>query len=121
MSRRQAVRVVLFERGRLIGTERAVRCALTDLSASGASLSVGTRLPSPPLRLEFRMGDDEFSLELELERVVPGGRVAVRFLDPPSDRLHHLLATEQRRALAAGRVPVRERRSRGSGGTSRSS
>jgi hypothetical protein len=51
MTRRQAVRVLLFERARLAGAGGAIRCAMIDLSAAGALLTVATRLPRPPLRL----------------------------------------------------------------------
>jgi hypothetical protein len=112
MTRRQAVRVILFERARLAGRDGAVRCAVVDLSAAGALVTVTARLPRPPLRLEFEIGGEPFSLAVAVRRASPGEHVAVAFVDPPSDQLHHVIATEQRLAIAAGRVNVVERRSR---------
>jgi hypothetical protein len=110
MTRRHAVRVVLFERARLVGAQGGVRCAVIDLSATGALLTIAARLPRPPLRLEFEIGEEAFAPAVEVLRVSPNQQVAVTFVDPPSDRLHHAIATEQRLALAKGRVNVRERR-----------
>jgi PilZ domain len=112
MTRRQAVRVVLFGRARLVGMGGAVPCAVTDLSAVGALLTVGARLPGPPLRLEFELGGESFALAVEVQRTSAREHVAVVFVDPPTDRLHQLIAVEQRLAIAAGRINVRERRSR---------
>jgi hypothetical protein len=111
MTRRSAVRVVLFERARLVGAWGGVRCAVVDLSATGARLTISAPLPHPPLRLEFAIGDEWFDPAVEVTRVVAGGQVAVTFRDPPADRLHHVIATAQRLAIAAGRTNVRERRS----------
>ncbi|HLI61280.1 MAG TPA: PilZ domain-containing protein [Solirubrobacteraceae bacterium] len=112
MTRRDAVRVLLFERGVLRGGGRGVRCAVVDLSATGARLTLTARLPPRPLRLEFDLGGAALALEVEVRRAVPGAQVAVAFVDPPVEQLHRLIAIEQRLALAAGRVNVRERRSR---------
>jgi hypothetical protein len=111
MTRREAVRVVLFERARLMGIDGGVRCAVTDLSAAGALLTVAARVPRPPLRLEFELGGESFALAVQTQRASAGEHVAVAFIDPPSDRLHRLIAVEQRLAIAAGRVNVRDRRS----------
>jgi hypothetical protein len=112
MTRRDAVRILLFERARLSGLGGAVRCAIVDLSAIGALLTVTARAPLPPLRLEFELGGEMLSLAVEVQRAVPGEHVAIAFIDPPTDQLHRLIAAEQRTALAAGRPNVRERRSR---------
>ena len=111
MTRRAAVRVLLFERARLIGSDGRVRCAIIELSAVGAQLTLTARLPRPPLRLEFEVGDEVLTLAVEVQRGRAGVPVAVAFQDPPAEQLHHLIATEQRLALAAGRLNVRERRS----------
>lgn len=111
MTRREAVRVLLFERAVLRGRGRGVRCAVADLSAIGARLTLTARLPPSPLRLEFDLGGESFTLTVEVRRASPGADVAVSFVDPPVEQLHRLIAIEQRRALAAGRVNVRERRS----------
>jgi hypothetical protein len=111
MTRREAVRVVLFERARLVGFGGGVRCAVTDLSAVGALLTVAARLPQPPLRLEFELGGESFALAVRTQRASAGEHVAVAFIDPPTDRLHRLIAVEQRLAIAAGRLNVRDRRS----------
>jgi hypothetical protein len=119
MTRREAVRVVLFERARLVGIDAGVRCAVTDLSAIGALLTVAARLPRPPLRLEFELGGESFALAVQTRRASAGEHVAVAFIDPPTDRLHRLIAVEQRLAIAAGRVNVRERRSARTGAGTR--
>ncbi len=117
MTRRQAVRILLFTRARLVGGPRAVRCAVIDLSAVGALLTVSAHLPQVPLRLEFELGGEGLSLDVVVERAPAGKQVAVSFVDPPVDRLHRLIAVEQRLALAKGRINVHERRTqrRGSG------
>jgi hypothetical protein len=124
MTRREAVRVILFERARLVGIGAGVRCAVTDLSAVGALLTITAGLPRAPLRLEFDLGGVSFALAVEIQRASAGEHVAVAFIDPPSDQLHRLIAVEQRLALAAGRINVRERRSSlrqaGSGGETQS-
>ena len=102
--------MILFERARLAGRGGAVRCAVTDLSAAGALLTVTARLPPAPLTLEFELGGEAFSLPIEIQRAAPARQVAVAFIDPPAERLHRLIATEQRLALKAGRSNVRERR-----------
>jgi hypothetical protein len=112
MTRREAVRILMFERAALEGADGGIRCAVTDLSATGARLSVTRRLPRPPLRLRFELDGEAYRLDVVLARGSSGGDVAVVFLDAPADRLHRGLAAEQRRALAAGRVNVRERRAR---------
>ena len=111
--------MLLFERARLVGAGGAVRCAMIDLSAAGALLTVTARLPRPPLRLEFELEDEAFSLAAEVQRASPGRQVALAFVDPPADRLHRVIATEQRLAIAAGRDNVRERRSRRPGAMGR--
>jgi hypothetical protein len=110
MTRRESVRVVLFARGALIGTGRAVRCAIVNLSASGAMLSFTGEPPAAPLRLEFELGEMQLAFPVEIRRVDHNGGVAVAFPEPHSERLHHLIADEQRRALAQGRVNISERR-----------
>jgi hypothetical protein len=110
MSRRGAVRVTLFARARLTGAGRAVRCAVTDVSAGGARLSLSGEVPPPPLRLELELGGEQLAFDVELSRVLDQGGVAVTFPRPHSDRLHRLLADEQRRALAQGRANISERR-----------
>jgi hypothetical protein len=112
MTRRDAVRILLFERARLAGLGGAVRCAIVDLSAIGALLTMTGRLPRPPLRLQFELGGEALELAVDVQRAVPGEHVAVVFVDPPVDQLHRLIAAEQRLALSAGRLNVRERRSR---------
>jgi PilZ domain len=117
MTRRKAVRILLFERARLVGGPRAVRCAIIDLSAVGALLTLTATVPQAPLRLEFELGGEGLKLEVEVKRVAEGKQVAVAFVDPPVDRLHRLIAVEQRQSLAKGRINVYERRTqrRGSG------
>jgi hypothetical protein len=117
MTRRQAVRILLFERARLVGGPRAVRCAIVDLSAVGALLSVTAHVPQAPLRLDFELGGEALRLEVVVERVAESKQIAVSFVDPPVDRLHRLIAVEQRLALAKGRKNVHERRTqrRGAG------
>jgi hypothetical protein len=112
MTRREAVRVLLFERAVLLGGGRGVRCAVVDLSATGALLTLTAALPPSPLRLRFDLGGEPLTLAVEVRRASAGTRVAVAFLEPPVNQLHRLIAIEQRHALAAGRVNVRERRSR---------
>jgi hypothetical protein len=111
MTRREAVRVVLFGRARLVGMGGGVRCAIIDVSAGGALLTIAARVPRPPLQLEFELGGEPVELPVEIQRAAAGEHVAVAFIDPPADWLHRLIAAEQRVALAAGRVNVRERRS----------
>jgi hypothetical protein len=111
MTRREAVRVLLFERAALVGEDGAVRCAVVDLSALGALLTLVGRVPQPPLWLEFELGGEPLDLAVEIQRASPGERVAVEFVEPPVDQLHRLIAVEQRMALSVGRVNVRERRS----------
>jgi PilZ domain len=117
MTRRKAVRILLFERARLVGGPRAVRCAIIDLSAVGALLTLTASVPQSPLRLEFELGGEALKLEVEVKRAAEGKQVAVAFIDPPVDRLHRLIAVEQRRSLAKGRINVYERRThrRGAG------
>jgi hypothetical protein len=110
MSRRESVRVVLFTRGALLGPGRAVRCAIVNLSASGAMLSFVGDPPAEPLRLEFELGDDRLEFPVQVRRVESDGALAVEFPQPHSERLHHLIAAEQRRALAQGRANISERR-----------
>ncbi len=110
MTRRDSVRVVLFARARLIGVDRSLRCAVVDLSATGAMLNVGARLPAAPLSLEFELGGERLEFPVEIQRVPAGGGVAVAFPHPHSERLYRLIAAEQRRALAQGRVNISERR-----------
>jgi hypothetical protein len=111
MTRREAVRILLFERAQLVGGGRGVRCAVIDLSAVGALITVTAALPRPPLRLQFEIGGEALTLKVEIQRAAEGKQVAVSFIDPPVDRLHRLIAVEQRLALAAGRKNVHERRS----------
>jgi hypothetical protein len=110
MTRRESVRVFVFARARLIGVDRSLRCAVVDLSAAGAMLTVTTRVPAPPLRLEFELGGEKLELPIEIRRFSPDGGVAVAFGRPHSERLYHLIAAEQRRALAQHRVNISERR-----------
>lgn len=110
MTRREAVRILLFERARLVGYGGGVRCAIIDLSAVGALVTVTSRLPGPPLRLEFELGGEALALAVEIKRASAGEQVVVAFTDPPLDRLHRLITAEQRLALAAGRNNVRDRR-----------
>jgi hypothetical protein len=109
MTRRESVRVFAFARARVIGVDRSVRCAVVDLSAAGARLTITGRLPVAPLSLEFELGEEEMVLPIEVRRVSPDG-VAVAFAHPHSERLHQLIAVEQRRALAQHRVNISERR-----------
>src|ERR1700744_2495799 len=117
MTRRKAVRILLFERARLVGGPRAVRCAVIDLSAVGALPTLAAAVPQEPLRLEFELGGEGLKLEVEVKRVAEGKQVAVAFAEPPVERLHRLIAVEQRQALAKGRINVYERRTprRGAG------
>jgi PilZ domain-containing protein len=117
MTRRKAVRILLFERARLVGGPRGVRCAIIDLSAVGALLTLTAAVPPAPLRLEFELGGERLKLEVEVKRAAEGKQVAVAFIDPPVDRLHRLIAVEQRQSLAKGRINVYERRTqrRGAG------
>jgi len=117
MTRRQAVRILLFQRARLVGGPRAVLCAIVDLSAVGALLSLNAHVPQAPLRLDFELGGEALRLNVVVERASEGKQVAVSFVDPPIDRLHRLIAVEQRLALAKGRINVHERRTqrRGAG------
>jgi hypothetical protein len=110
MTRRESVRVVLFARGTLRGADRAVRCAIVNLSAGGARLTMTARLPKAPLQLELELDGVRLAFDVEVQRVDPDGGVAVSFPRPHSERLHRLLAAEQRRALAQGRVNISERR-----------
>jgi hypothetical protein len=110
MTRRESVRVILFARGTLIGTDRSLRCAVTNLSAAGAMLTVTTRLPTAPLRLALELGGETLEFEVEIERVLTDAGIAVSFPRPHSERLHRLIATEQRKALAQGQVNISERR-----------
>jgi PilZ domain len=119
MTRRKAVRILLFERARLVGGPRAVRCAIIDLSAVGALLTLTATVPQAPLRLEFELGGERLKLEVEVKRAAEGKQVAVAFVDPPVDRLHRLIAVEQRQALAKGRINVYERRTQRRGASPR--
>jgi hypothetical protein len=110
MTRREAVRVVLFSRGRLIGRDRSLRCAVVNLSAAGAMLTLTARPPAPPLRLRLELDGETLELPVEIQRVAPGQGVAVTFARPHSEDLHHLIAVAQRRALAEGRANTSERR-----------
>jgi hypothetical protein len=110
MTRREAVRVKLFARGRLTGADRSVRCAVVNLSAAGAMLTMTARMPAPPLQLAVQIAGKELELPVEVLRTSPGGGVAVAFPHPHSESLHHLIAVEQRHALAQGRVNISERR-----------
>jgi hypothetical protein len=101
--------VVLFVRGTLIGADRSLRCALVNLSAGGALLTMTGNLPIAPLRLVFELEDERLEFPVEVARACPEG-VAVAFPRPHSERLHRLLAGAQRRALAQGRVNISERR-----------
>ena len=69
MTRREAVRVKVFVRASLIGVDRSVRCAVVDLSAAGAMLSLTARLPTEPLRLAVDFGGEH--LEFPVESCVP--------------------------------------------------
>lgn len=115
MTRRESVRVILFARATLTGVDRSLRCAIVNLSATGAMLTVTAPLPEPPLRLEFELGEAKLELPVEIRRLPPGGGVAVSFTPPHSERLYHLIAVEQRRALAQGRLNICDRRSPRSG------
>jgi len=116
MTRRDAVRVNLFAGATLTGADGSLRCAVTNLSAAGAMLTVTGRLPRPPLRLAMEVGGETLELAVEVQRVPPGGEVAVVFHGPGSERLHGLIAAEQRQALARGQLNVSERRARSSRG-----
>ncbi len=104
------MRVVLFARARLIGTNRSVRCAILDLSAAGAKLSLLVHLPLAPLRLEFELCGEQLEFEVDVVRLARDGNVVVVFPRPHSERLYRLIAAEQRRGLAEGRVNISERR-----------
>lgn len=110
MTRRESVRVFAFGRARLLGVDRSVRCAVVDVSAAGAMLTLFGRVPAPPLRLEFELGGETLVLPVEIQRVVSDEGVAVAFAHPHSEPLHHLIAVEQQRALAQRRVNISERR-----------
>lgn len=110
MTQRQAVRILLFARATLIGADRSLRCAVVNLSAAGAMLTISARLPAPPLRLEFELGGETLTLSIEIQRTSATGSVAVAFTQPFSERLYHLIAVEQRRALAQQRVNISDRR-----------
>lgn len=73
MTRRESVRVVLFTRATLIGVERSLRCAVVDLSAAGARLTVTASLPTPPLRLAFELGGAKLEFPVEIQRPSSGG------------------------------------------------
>jgi hypothetical protein len=110
MTRRESVRVLVFSRARLMGIDRSLRCAVVNVSAAGAMLTIAQGVPTPPLRLEFELGGETLVLPIESQRASPGGGIAVAFARPHSERLHHLIAAEQRRALAQHRVNISERR-----------
>jgi PilZ domain len=114
MTRRESVRVILFARGTLIGADRSMRCALVNLSAAGALLTFTGRLPSAPLRLEFELGGETLGFPVEIRRLTPEGAVALEFPRPYSEQLYRLIAAEQRRGLAEGRLNISERRVSGS-------
>jgi hypothetical protein len=109
-SRREAVRINVFARASLIGGDRSVRCAVVNLSAAGAMLSLTASLPAQPLRLAIEFGGAQLELPVEVVRSGPGGGLAVAFPRPPSEALFRLIAVEQRYALAKGRVNISERR-----------
>jgi hypothetical protein len=110
MTRREAVRVKLFARATVIGVDRSVRCAVVNLSAAGAMLSLTVGVPMPPLRLRVEFAGETLEFPVEVLRVSPAAGVAVAFQHPHSESLHHLIAVEQRHALAQGRVNISERR-----------
>jgi hypothetical protein len=112
MTRREAVRVTLFSRGVLIGSDRAVPCAIVDISAAGAKLTIAQELPAPPLQLRFELGDGSLEFPVDVRRSMPGGAFAVEFPRPHSEQMHRLIAAAQRHALAQGQVNVRDRRRR---------
>lgn len=110
MSRREAVRIILFQRAALTGAgERRLRCAVINLSAVGAMLSVSEEIPPPPLRLSFTLGEENFDLPVEVRRASKGS-ASVMFVGPRNERLYRVVAAEQRQALALGRVNISDRR-----------
>jgi hypothetical protein len=109
-TRREAVRVKVFARASLIGGDRSVRCAVVNLSAAGAMLSLTASLPERPLRLAIEFGGEQLEFPVEIVRSDPGGGIAVAFPPPPSEALFRLIAVEQRYALVQGRVNISERR-----------
>jgi PilZ domain len=110
MTRREAVRVKLFARGRLAGIDRTIRCAVIDLSAGGALLTFSAPMPAPPLRLALELGGEQFDFAVLSSRPEGNGRLAVSFRRPYSERLYRLIAVEQRRALSHGRSNISDRR-----------
>lgn len=110
MTRRESVRVLVFARGSLTGSDRSIRCAVVNLSAAGALLSFTGKAPKPPLRLAFELEEIEFSFAVDIVRVPKEGGLVVTFPRPHSESLYRVLAIEQRRALAHGRVNISERR-----------
>jgi PilZ domain len=115
-TRRETVRIILFARGRLLGADCSRLCAVVDLSAAGARLTAMASVPAPPLRLRFELGGEELEYPVEIARLSEDGAIAVAFRRPYSERLYRLIAAEQRRALAQGRVNISERRAPGSRG-----
>jgi hypothetical protein len=109
-SRREAVRVKVFARATLIGADRSLRCAVVNLSAAGAMLSLTASLPSAPLALAIEFGGAQLEFPVEIVRADAAGGIAVAFPPPPSEALFRLIAVEQRYALAQGRVNISERR-----------
>ncbi len=110
MTRREAVRVNVFARASLIGGDRSVRCAVVNLSAAGAMLSLTAPLPAQPLRLAIEFGGEHLEFPIDLVRAGAAGGIAVTFPQPHPEVLHRLVAIEQRHALAQGRVNISERR-----------
>jgi hypothetical protein len=115
MSRREAVRIILFLRATLSGAgNHRVRCAVVNLSAVGALLSLSEQVPPAPLRLSFTLGGEDFDLAVELRRVREDGSASVMFPGARSERLYRVVAAAQRQALAQGRKNVSDRRLPGS-------
>ena len=111
MSRRGTIRISLGTNGSLTGARGSLACTVLELSAGGARLAIRGRLPGPPFTLTLTLGGEQLELAVAVQRLrADAGIVAVRFEGPAPDSLHHLIAREQQRAQAAGRLNVVERR-----------
>jgi hypothetical protein len=111
MSRRQALRITLGERGLLRGSDTLLSCLVVELSAGGARLAFKGRLPRAPLVLTFGLRDEAVALPVVVQRQPAGGGAIVRFAPTAAERLTPLIEAELSRAEGEGRRNVVERRS----------
>jgi hypothetical protein len=109
-TRRGAVRLTHGDAGFLVFSGQSAKCAVVDLSVTGARVRLLQPQPIPDeVTFETEVAGETVALRGHVRRGEPGRLIAIEFEDD-TDELSRLLAVAQRLAIADGRRTTVERR-----------